>query len=251
VWLVQLEVVLVRLFCILLLIVPSAPVAAGCIDPATLAHSTASIIRHFDEAEKEARPGVLGIMATGWFLSPTSIATVEHVTAAMHLSDRDWKPVEIVNRESKQSIPARIRRVAGSSAHRIAVAELQTAFSGAQGLPLRMEPLVPEERVASVAYPGGQLRVAGGRFVRYGDSDRLAGAALLEMYDGNDRLVLDYGASGAPVFDCTGRVAAVVTNLFTTSMQFMSHTIRISTAWGQPNVVSVPVPVLQDFVRGD
>jgi hypothetical protein len=34
--------------------------------------------------------------------------------------------------------------------------------------------------------------------------------ALLEMYDGDDRLVLDHGASGAPVFDCMGRIVAVV-----------------------------------------
>jgi Trypsin-like peptidase domain len=238
---VQLEVLLRQLLWILLLIAPSARAAAGCIDPATLTHSTMSIMRHFDDAEKEARPGVLGIRATGWFLSPTSMATVEHVTAAMHLSDRDWKPVEIGTRESKQSIPARIRRVAGSSAHRIAVVELQTAFFGAQGLGLRMEPLVPEESVESVAYPNGDLRVAGGRFVQYGDGNRLAGAALLEMYDGNDRLVLDHGASGAPVFDCTGRVVAAVSNLFTTSMQFMSRTIFGSRRPGG-NPTSFPCP---------
>jgi len=210
-----------------------------------------SIMRHFDDAEMAARPGVLGIRATGWFLSPTSIATVEHVTAAMGLSDQDWKHVEIGSGASKQSIPARIRHVAGSSAHRIVVAELQTAFSGAQGLRLRLEPVATDERVVSVAYPGGDLRIAGGRFVQYGDGDQLAGAALLEMYDGDDRLVLDHGASGAPVLDCSGRVVAVVNYLFTTSMQFMSRTIRISTAWGQPNVVSVPAPVLKDFARAD
>jgi len=32
--------------------------------------------------------------------------------------------------------------------------------------------------------------------------------------------VLDHGASGAPVVDCAGRVVAVVSNLFTTTMQF-------------------------------
>jgi len=238
-----------QLLSILILIVPSTRDAAGCIDPATLAHSTVSITRHFDDKEKEARPGVLGISGTGWFLSPTSMVTVEHVAASMNLSRQTWKQVEIRQGENKQSVPARILRLAGSHSEKIAVLELQTAFSGAQGFELRMEPLVPGEPVVSFGYPGSRLRVAGGRFVQYGDGDRFAGTALFELYDGDDRLVLDHGASGAPVVDCEGRVVAVVSNLFTTTMQFMSRAIRISTAWGSANVVSVPVPVLKDSSR--
>jgi len=237
-----------RLFSILVLVAAASRVEAGCIDPAVPAHSTVSIMRHFDDKEQAERPGVLGILGTGWFLSPTSIVTVEHVAAAMKLSHRTWKQVEIGAGESKQSVPVRIQRLAGSS-EKIAVLELQTAFSGAQGFRLRMEPLAPEEPVVSLAYPGGRLRVVGGRFVQYGDGDKFAGTALLEMYDGDDRLVLDHGSSGAPVFDCAGRVVAVVSNLFTTTIQFMSVTKRISTAWGSPNVVSVPISVLKDSSR--
>ena len=149
--------------------------------------------------------------------------------------------------ENKQSIPVRIRQLVGSHAEKIVVLELQTAFAGAHGFELRMKPLVTEEAVVSLAYPGGKLRVAGGRFVQYGDGERFAGTALLEMYDGNDRLVLDHGASGAPVFDCTGQIVAVVSNLFTTTVQFMSRAIQVSTAWGNPNVVSVPIQSLKDF----
>ncbi len=101
----------------------------------------------------------------------------------------------------------------------------------------------------SLAYPRNHLRFAAGRFVQYGESERFAGTALLEMYDGDDRLVLDHGASGAPVLDCDGRVVAVVSNLFTQTMQFPSRAIRVSTAWGQPNVVSVPIQVLKDFAQ--
>jgi Trypsin-like peptidase domain len=229
-----------------ILFLASSRVEAECIDPATLAHSTVSIRRYFDDKERAAHPGLLGIGGTGWFLSPKAMVTVEHVAASMNLSQQSSKQIEIGKGEDKGSIAARIRHVAGSHAEKIAVLELQTAFSGAPGFQLRVKPLVPEERVVSLAYPGNRSRVAGGRFVRYGEGERLAGTALLEMYDGNDRLVLDHGASGAPVVDCAGRVVAVVSNLVTTTMQFMSRTVRISTAWGSPNVVSVPVPALRE-----
>jgi hypothetical protein len=232
-----------RLFSVLILVVASARAEGVCVDPATIAHSTVSITRYFDDGE-QAPLGVAGISATGWFLSPTSMVTVAHVAAAMKLSKQTWKEIEIREGDNKQAIRARIQRIAGSNAEKIVVLELQTAFSGAEPFRLRMEPLLPEEPVVSLAYPGGRMRVVEGRFVQYGDGGRLAGTALLEMYDGNDRLVLDHGASGAPILDCAGRVVAVVSNLFTTTMQFASRTIRISTAWGTPNVVSVPVPVL-------
>jgi hypothetical protein len=190
---------------------------------------------------------VLGIRATGWFLSPTSMVTVEHVAAGMGLSEEAWKELDIRSGESERSISVRIRRIAGSQAEKIAVLELQTAFPGAQGFQVQMERLVPEEPIASVAYPGNHLRVAGGRFVRYGEGDRFDGTALLEMYDDNDRLVLDSGASGALVLDCEGGVVAVISNLFMKTMQFMSRAVKISTPWGQPNVLSVPAHALKDL----
>jgi hypothetical protein len=224
---------------------------AGCVDPAAWAGSTASITRFFDPGEPQAEPGVVGIRGTGWLLSPTAMVTVAHVAAAMNLSPDGWKPIEIREAESRRSIPARIGAIAGSGPEKIVVLELQSAFSSAPAFRIRTDPLVADEPVVSLAFPGGRPRVATGRFVQYGEEKRYAGAALFELYDGNDRLVLDHGASGAPVLDCEGRVVAVVSELFEQIIQFASKPIRISTAWGTPNVVSVPARVLKDFSSAD
>jgi hypothetical protein len=236
---------------IVFLLLASSRVAAACVDPSALVQSTASITRSFSEEERKAAPDVRGISGTGWFLSPGEMATVAHVAQAMQLSGTDWKQIEVWDGQSTQSIPARILRIVGTQRERIAVLELRNRFPRAQVLPIRTEPLVPDERVTSVAYPHNRLRFAGGRFVEYGSDNRLAGTALLELYDGNDRLVLDHGASGAPVLDCEGRVVAVVSNLMTQKMQFQSHVIRIPTAWQQPNVVSVPVRALKNLAQAD
>jgi hypothetical protein len=63
------------------------------------------------------------------------------------------------------------------------VLELGFPFPGAQFLRIRTEPLVTNERVMSVAYPDGRLRVADGRFVEYRADDKFAGTALFELYD--------------------------------------------------------------------
>ena len=220
---------------------------ATCVDPSAFVRSTAGITRIFDGEERQADAGLLGIRGTAWFLSPTIMVTAEHVAAAMRLSDGNWSRVEIAGGESQRSFAVRVVRVAGVHTDRIAVLELQTPFLEAQSLQIRIEPLAPEERVVSLAYPSNRLRFAGGRFVEYGDGDKAVGTALLEMYDGDDRLVLDHGASGAPVLDCQGRVVAVVSNLFTQTMRLLSNAIRISTAWGQANVASIPIQVLKDL----
>src|SRR5215510_179093 len=115
-------------------------VPAACVDPTQLAHSAVSIIRHFDNAARDSHRGLAGVRGTGWFLSPTTIVTAEHVTAGMKLSTQDWKLLEIVNGDGSQFIAARIQRLAGSQAERLALIELQRAVSDARSVAIRREP---------------------------------------------------------------------------------------------------------------
>jgi hypothetical protein len=236
----------------LLVVVASTQFAyAGCIDAAQLAKSTISITRNFDGRERAGAPGVVGVRGSAWFLSPTTIVTAEHVAAGMKLSTQEWKSLEIADDDGSVWIGARIKRVAGSQAEKLAIVELQGPVAAGRAATIRSEPLAMEEPVMTLVYPDGRARLVRGRFVKFGDGGALAGAALLEMYEGNDRLVIDHGASGAPVIDCQGRVAAVVSNVFTQSLAWGSRNIRVSTAWGMPNVVSIPVQALENMSAAD
>lgn len=235
-----------RLLAVFIVLVSTIRAHAVCVEPSQLAQSTVSITRYFDKAERDA-PDLIGIRGTAWSLSPMTIVTAAHVVEAMKLSNQDWKPLEIADERGNQLIAARIRRLVGDQAEKLAVIELQRAVFAASGLKLRSEALVPEEQVLTLVYVAGLPHFVRGRFVRFGDGEKLAGTALLEMYEGDNRLVIDHGASGAPVFDCDGRVAAVISNVFTQSLAFASRQIRVSTAWGTPNVVSVPVQALEDL----
>jgi hypothetical protein len=223
--------------------------AGACVDPATLIRSTVSLEREFSAEERVAAPALLGIRGTGWFLSPQLVVTAAHVAEAMRLSTREWADITLRERESETIIPARVAVIAGAHAEKMAVLELKAAFAGAAALPVRTAPLVAEERLLSLAYPNGELRFASGRFAEFGTEGSFSGAALIEMYDGNDRLVLDHGASGAPVLDCEGRVVAVVSTLMTRILNLPTGAVRVSTAWQTPNVLSIPAEDLVGVPR--
>jgi hypothetical protein len=231
----------------LVLLSVSTRLEASCIEPEQLAHSAVSITHYFDDQERAAaKPGVVGTRGTAWFLSPTAVVTAEHVSAGMMLSTQDWKLLEIRDGGEVRSVAARVERVVGTGAEKLTVLALQSEFPGARSHAIRTAPLTPEDQVVTLVFAEGPPRVVGGRFVKYGDDERLAGAALLELFDGSDRLAVDYGASGAPVYDCDGRIAAVITTVITQTFGGWSGPVRVSTAWGTPNVLSIPVQALEE-----
>ena len=204
----------------LLLLSAQSRAETACVDLAQLAHSTVGITRYFDEAERNAQSDVVGIHGTAWFQSATNVVTVGHVVTAMGLSTEDWKPLDIKDGADSKLISARIQRWVDGDTEKLVVLELQTAFPAA---------------------------LVSGRFVQYATDGSFAGTALLEIYEGDNRFAVDHGASGAPVFDCECRIAAVISTVVTQIFQTPFGVLRISTAWGTPNVVSVPVQKLTQF----
>src|SRR5690349_3316538 len=187
------------LFVVFVGLLSTTQVHGGCADRALPAHSTVSIMRHFDEADRDARPGLFGIRGTGWFVSPMAIVTAAHVAEAMKLSIHEWKSLEITDEQGSQFIAARVERLVGDQAEKLAVIELQRPVAATHPLMIRSEPLAPEDQVMTLVYPEGLPHLVRGRFVQFGAGERLGGTALLEMFEGDNRLVIDHGASGAPV----------------------------------------------------
>jgi hypothetical protein len=219
-----------------------------CVDPASLERSTIGITRYFDEAERDTQSDIVAARGTAWFQSPTTIVTAAHVAFGMKLSTQEWKQLRVEDDTEGRSLSVRIQRVAGNHDEKLAVLELQTAVTNARSVAIRTLPLVPEDRIATLAYPNNRPHKVAGRFVRYADSGRLAGNALFEIFEGDNRLAIDYGASGAPVFDCEGRVAAVISTVITQSLQTPFGIMRLPTPWGSPNVVAVPVQQLSELL---
>jgi hypothetical protein len=73
----------------------------------------------------------------------------------------------------------------------------------------------------------------------------------MEIDEGDDRLVLDHGASGAPVLDCEGRVVAVVSAILTQTLRFGFGAPQVSTAWHTPNVISMAAEELRSISRAE
>src|SRR5207344_362847 len=94
---------------LLLLLTVQSRLHAACIEPAQLAHSAVGIMRYFDDDDGAARPDLIGVRASAWFLSSTEIVTAEHVVVGMKLSTQHWKPIEIQDGDDIRSIPTRIK----------------------------------------------------------------------------------------------------------------------------------------------
>jgi hypothetical protein len=238
---------------------------ASCVDPSELARSVVSIARYFDKPRHDPGGEIFGERATAWFYtSPRFLVTAAHF--ARDLSTHDWQEAEL--RQASQdgepgtTIRVQLRVLArgqpadaqggGSKRNRaltddVAILELREPFPNAQVLDVRLEQPAADTTVLVLGYPGGRMQAARGIVREIRDhSGKFAGLTLLEV-QGDNRLLLDGGTSGAPVLDCRqGRVVAVLNGLLTgPSLPFLPpERSVVPTPWGSPTNTAVPAATL-------
>jgi V8-like Glu-specific endopeptidase len=238
----------------------------ACVDPGELARSVVSIVWSFSQARRDgAGREFIGQRATAWFYtSPRLLVTTAHF--ANELPADGWQEAELrqASVDGEPDMAARVRlrvSVQGrlSDDHRsgtgpgtgleedLAILELQNPFPNAQVLDIQTEAPARDAAVLVLGYPAGKMQAARGIVRESEDSARkYPGLALLEV-QGSNRLLLNAGASGAPVLDCRqGRVIAVVNGLLTgPTLPFLppEHAV-IPTPWGSPTNTAVPASTL-------
>ncbi len=257
-----------RLTTRLMILVPMMVIAQcaraedACIDPSTLTTTTVSITRYFT-ADEKPRPSLEGYRATAWFYGNTRyLISIAHFVDDVPVLPRgEWRKVDVQQRDVTVQVSARLLAVVRALPEGFALFELREPFPNAQPLKLREKPLARNEPVRSIAYPGG-LRFAKGRFAEIAGSSDIPGdnpfakvrpgSGLFEMWDieerNNDRYVLDHGASGAPIVDCEGNVAAVASSIVTQgSLYFAGREFTLTTPWGMANNTAALIQPLFDI----
>jgi hypothetical protein len=233
----------------------------ACVDLSTLAATTVSITRYFT-AEEKPLPSLDGYRATAWFYGSTRyLVSIAHfVDDAPALPRGEWRKVDVRQRDVTVQVSARLLSVVKAFPEGFAIFELREPFPNARTLKLRQKPLSRNEPVRSIAYLDG-IRFAMGRFTEIAGSSDIPsdhpfakvrpGSGLFEMWDieehNNDRFVLNHGASGAPIVDCEGNVAAVASALVTQgSLFFGGREITLTTPWGMANNTAALIQPLFD-----
>jgi Trypsin-like peptidase domain len=243
--------------------------APACVDPAPYTRSVVSIAWYFDEARTGSFGNQwIGSRATAWFYrSPRFLVTAAHFAEDMPTSG--WRDAELHQADAEGSLGNtfrtqirivskgefaqgdRPRALPRPQPDDLAILELRDPFPNAHVLDVRPSPPKQGEIVLIPSYPAGKLRFANGMVRNTEDASRYAGLSLLEVH-GSNRLLLNGGASGAPVLDCReGRVTAILNGLLTgPSIPFLPpESSVLPTPWGSPTNTAVPATMLES-IRG-
>jgi hypothetical protein len=224
---------------------------------------------------------IYGYNGTGWRHGKRTIATIEHLVVAMKLEFDIWKPITLSSSPAEYGTPTSFLKTEArlvyldpteDNVEGGALIEIADDFPDwVEVVKVRPEPLKKDEPVMSIGYTNETLRFATGalNFPEPSESDEgrpeePSAYLPFELADNDktDRLAMDHGASGGPIFDCDGEVVAMIANVRTQEavpiesmkqvLQFLKNSgiqveeellalDRVSSSWGQYNVLGLPV----------
>jgi hypothetical protein len=212
------------------------------------------ITQYFTRAERAAA-GSDGRSGTGWFCGSSKyLVTIGHMVTKPALPRREWVEIEIshcsdgtMETLKTHRVMVRLADLIDTPGEDIAVIELQKPLFDVKPIPVSKDMPTAKSPSYCSGFTEGTLRHASGTFHRIGkdeDSPELNDFGLFEMYEGNDRLALDHGASGAPVLNTKGEVVAVLAIVKTGEVKMINgvEPMRVSTSWGTPNQAATMIP---------
>jgi hypothetical protein len=191
---------------------------------------------------------------TVWFIGKQQVVAVLHDHADVLA---DWTEITLSTGNQIGEAPIYTRSTLARLLHTIEtgtdeklyIVELAETFTDIEVPKIRFDPLSDKEPVYSLTYDDGVFALATGRHLLPEQSTDAANPGdppppflMFELADPSekDRLVIDAGSSGSPIFDCQGHVVSAVAMVLTQELNLMG-VMRVSTAWGEPNVYGVSI----------
>lgn len=195
---------------------------------------------------------------TVWFISRQQVVAILHGHSAVL---EDWTEITLETGNVLGFAPtirtatlARVSQVIDTGApEQLYVIELAETFTDIEVPRVRFGAPGDNEPVYSLTYHDNLFSVATGRHVLPKQSSDLDQQTeppppflMFELADPaeKDRLIVDHGSSGSPIFDCSGHVVASATLVVSQEKNFLGTTVRMSSAWGDPNVFGTPTGMI-------
>ena len=185
---------------------------------------------------------------------PTELLTVRHVSQGLEIAD-DWQSVLIAQKDersedawhSAQRLVRLKRTFPGSMEEEVHVLEMASPLDwNPHPTALRTMPLSHRDQVMGVGYTGGLFSSASGHFRTDGPaSDARDEYVKFKMDYAPGARQLHGGSSGGGIFDCEGKLAALISRNLRSEYNWLGQLL-----FGSSNIYAVPVhPVAHEIAR--